>query len=277
MAPYRCSEAEVTRGVHHNKYSHTPMAAESGTDAPESGAPADNSAFPTSLFATWGATTNFPIGQNLFPGGRHSPYAILTSGVCIIMGRCYFLHFLHDKKYVCKGKDRRWQKSLFAVFPSHDFGLKLQKWELDHIWTLGSVQIAHILPSNGYTVRIQIRANQVYAYSSLYALTSCFFFLTFFCFIFFTSSFHFIFFLHLFSFVSPFRFCCFIINMLRADPDRFPQFPCRDRFFFPTCIFYFPLENLFLALPNYFAFYLMIANYLICRRVVYATNTPRGK
>ena len=59
MTPYRCSEAEVTRGVHHSEYSHTPMAAESGTDPTESGAPADNLAFSASLFATWGATKNF--------------------------------------------------------------------------------------------------------------------------------------------------------------------------------------------------------------------------
>ncbi len=133
------------------------------------------------------------------------------------------------------------------------------------------------------------RANQVYAYSSLYALTSCphfmpldnvlrtqFQYSSFFCFIFIAPSFllhlfapsfwlhlfYFIFFAPSFSFAPPFRICCFIINMLRADPDRFLQFPSRDRFFFPTCILYFPLENLFLPLPNYFAFYLTIATFL---------------
>lgn len=125
MTPYRCSEAEVTRGVHHSEYSHTPMAAESGTDPTESGAPADNLAFSASLFATWGATKNFPIGQNLFPRGRHPPYAILTSGVCV-MGRCYFLHFLHDKKYIRKGKGRTSQITL-CCFSKPQFRTETQK------------------------------------------------------------------------------------------------------------------------------------------------------
>ncbi len=142
---------------------------------------------------------------------------------------------------------------------------------------------------------IQIRANQVYAYSSLYALTM-FFFLTFFCFIF---SLHFIFFpssfllhlfcpifftssfsLHLFRFIffRSFHLSAFAVSLLictERTPTDFPNFQVETGSFFLH--FYFPLENLFLALPNYFAFYLMIANYLIYRRVVYATNTPRGR
>jgi len=36
-------------------------------------------------------------------------------------------------KNMCAKEKAGHEKSLFAVFPSHDFGLKLKKWELDHI------------------------------------------------------------------------------------------------------------------------------------------------
>jgi len=47
-------------------------------------------------------------------------------------------------------------------------------------------------------------------------------------FIFFASSFS----LHLFSFVSPFRFCCFIINMPQRTPTDFPNFHVETGSFF---------------------------------------------